>query len=660
MYYLQLDKLRKHRLAKTLSGGGGGPQTSATTQVVSSSGVPSVVTSLPSVVTSFTPHPTTYQVMQQQHQYLSCVPTINVTTSTSGHISPINHADGGSSMEAQLLNIPPPHHLLANVTNHNNQDTGSDDSDTEEPSPEALARYMSIGRRHTVGANNRSGGGGEPAMMPQHSTSKDEFGLNPTPLQTTHKYPSPNPLLHHYNMPSLQQDQVLTYKEQSLPKPHHLSIAYDPMSRRASDGGANIELFLQQLNRKKLEKARGQSHLWNNHPPTTFQPTPQTVEEEQVMKSDGSDEEPNQEEVQRYLATRGKRHTAPCVEDTIKLPSSSKSCIHKPSRMFIRGGRPTSTGMSVDGDIASNLQPYQSSDRYRRRASEGATSLQGLQQFSSQFQLSTHLNTVQQEHQQLTQQFLKNSTTASNSSVLQQRKQQLHQHYIPSGTSPRASPPPTSTPSGDSHHQALLHHLQKLHLQQGGHSSPPPSTSVPTSRSNQTRCNNIQSNNDGVLPLETDVEPILNALCSPVAHQFSEVDSLQHQLLMEPSRNHNNNSSNCDDPQEPQQPHQQVVRPPRRTTPMTPMRYKYIPNHTYLPCVEEANEKRHYLSEPPVRLPHPTTQYPPTGCGEYPQVLPISHQGDFPSTIPSFHPHQDSLTTSPQQHHTTQENNMEL
>lgn len=58
----------------------------------------------------------------------------------------------------------------------------------------------------------------------------------------------------------------------------------DPMGRRASDGGANIQLFLQEQNRKKLAAARGQSQLARPNNAVTISP-PVVNEVDEVRKS---------------------------------------------------------------------------------------------------------------------------------------------------------------------------------------------------------------------------------------------------------------------------------------------------------------------------------------------------------------------------------------
>lgn len=86
---------------------------------------------------------------------------------------------------------------------------------------------------------------------------------------------------------SLQPTQQLEYKEQSLLQPPTLQLlnGMGPLGRRASDGGANIQLHAQ-----LLKRPRGPSPLVTSpHPIPAVAP----VDEE------GSDGEPDQEAVQR-------------------------------------------------------------------------------------------------------------------------------------------------------------------------------------------------------------------------------------------------------------------------------------------------------------------------------------------------------------------------
>ncbi|KAI2656546.1 hypothetical protein H4Q32_013504 [Labeo rohita] len=151
-----------------------------------------------------------------------------------------------------------------------------DSDEGEEPSPEAMARYLSM-RRHTVGVPD-----------PRTEIQEDLQKLAPGFPRVAPQPPFP-PLvptmaqMHLMPTPNLQPTQQLEYKEQSLLQPPTLQLlnGMGPLGRRASDGGANIQLHAQQL----LKRPRGQSPL---HPILDVAP----VDEE------GSDAEPDPEAVQ--------------------------------------------------------------------------------------------------------------------------------------------------------------------------------------------------------------------------------------------------------------------------------------------------------------------------------------------------------------------------
>uniref|UniRef100_A0A673M9Y8 non-specific serine/threonine protein kinase n=1 Tax=Sinocyclocheilus rhinocerous TaxID=307959 RepID=A0A673M9Y8_9TELE len=156
-----------------------------------------------------------------------------------------------------------------------------DSDEGEEPSPEAMARYLSM-RRHTVGVPD-----------PRAEIQEDLQKLAPGFPRVAPQPPFP-PLvptmaqMHLMPTPNLQPTQQLEYKEQSLLQPPTLQLlnGMGPLGRRASDGGANIQLHAQQL----LKRPRGQSPLVTSpHPIPAVTP----VDEE------GSDAEPDPEAVQR-------------------------------------------------------------------------------------------------------------------------------------------------------------------------------------------------------------------------------------------------------------------------------------------------------------------------------------------------------------------------
>uniref|UniRef100_A0A8B9LAU7 non-specific serine/threonine protein kinase n=1 Tax=Astyanax mexicanus TaxID=7994 RepID=A0A8B9LAU7_ASTMX len=157
-----------------------------------------------------------------------------------------------------------------------------DSDEGEEPSPEAMARYLSM-RRHTVGVP-------DPRGEMQEELQKLAPGFVRAAPQP--QFPLLPPTMTHIPafMPtqSLQPTQQLEYKEQSLLQPPTLQLlnGMGPLGRRASDGGANIQLHAQQM----LKRPRGQSPLVASpHPIPAVAP----VDEE------GSDGEPDPEAVQR-------------------------------------------------------------------------------------------------------------------------------------------------------------------------------------------------------------------------------------------------------------------------------------------------------------------------------------------------------------------------
>ncbi|XP_061059623.1 serine/threonine-protein kinase SIK3 isoform X5 [Eubalaena glacialis] len=204
------------------------------------------------------------------------------------------------------VNISVPQVQLINPENQIVEPDGTvnlDSDEGEEPSPEALVRYLSM-RRHTVGvADPRT------EVMEDLQKLLPGFpGVNP---QAPFLQVAPNMNFMHNLLPmqNLQPAGQLEYKEQSLLQPPTLQLlnGMGPLGRRASDGGANIQLHAQQL----LKRPRGPSPLVTMTPAV---PAVTPVDEE------SSDGEPDQEAVQRYLANRSKRHTLAMTNPTAEIP----------------------------------------------------------------------------------------------------------------------------------------------------------------------------------------------------------------------------------------------------------------------------------------------------------------------------------------------------
>ncbi|KAB1254833.1 Serine/threonine-protein kinase SIK3 [Camelus dromedarius] len=178
-----------------------------------------------------------------------------------------------------------------------------DSDEGEEPSPEALVRYLSM-RRHTVGV-------ADPRTEVMEDLQKLLPGFPGVSPQAPFLQVAPNMTFMHNLLPmqNLQPTGQLEYKEQSLLQPPTLQLlnGMGPLGRRASDGGANIQLHAQQL----LKRPRGPSPLVTMTPAV---PAVTPVDEE------SSDGEPDQEAVQRYLANRSKRHTLAMTNPTAEIP----------------------------------------------------------------------------------------------------------------------------------------------------------------------------------------------------------------------------------------------------------------------------------------------------------------------------------------------------
>uniref|UniRef100_A0A672LG49 non-specific serine/threonine protein kinase n=1 Tax=Sinocyclocheilus grahami TaxID=75366 RepID=A0A672LG49_SINGR len=286
-----------------------------------------------------------------------------------------------------------------------------DSDEGEEPSPEAMARYLSM-RRHTVGVPD-----------PRAEIQEDLQKLAPGFPRVAPQPPFP-PLvptmaqMHLMPTPNLQPTQQLEYKEQSLLQPPTLQLlnGMGPLGRRASDGGANIQLHAQQL----LKRPRGQSPLVTSpHPIPAVTP----VDEE------GSDAEPDPEAVQRYGSVFASAAS-------VCLRSSYKDCntLHLPMERF---------------------SPV-------RRFSDGAATIQA---FKTQLENNSLIRQLKQECEQLQKMY-----AAPQDERLREHTQQ--QHILYQQIQVRLAPHALSLGHGENQPSShLTYQLQRLRIQP---SSPPP------------------------------------------------------------------------------------------------------------------------------------------------------------------------------------------
>uniref|UniRef100_A0A4W5Q4K7 non-specific serine/threonine protein kinase n=1 Tax=Hucho hucho TaxID=62062 RepID=A0A4W5Q4K7_9TELE len=350
---------------------------------------------------------------------------------------PLNAVQLGNPVS---MNVP--HVQLINPENQIVEPDGNmalDSDDAEEPSPEAMARYLSM-RRHTVGVP-------DPRTEMQEDLQKLPPGFPRVAPQPP--FPMPPTMGHMHTLmptqnPHLQPTQQLEYKEQSLLQPPTLQLlnGMGPLGRRASDGGANIQLHAQ-----LLKRPRGQSPLVTNpHPIPAVAP----VDEE------GSDGEPDQEAVQRYLANRSKRHTTHALMSTAH-GAEPLADSQRPQGSWQRGWAPEQHCRSSYKDCNTLHLPM---ERFSpvRRFSDGATTIQA---FKAHLENSSLIRQLKQECEQLQKMYACPQDerllehTQQQHFLYQQEQQILHQQiqsviYIPVCSLPSlrlriqpSSPPPT-------------------------------------------------------------------------------------------------------------------------------------------------------------------------------------------------------------------------
>ncbi|XP_043936903.1 serine/threonine-protein kinase SIK3 [Protopterus annectens] len=375
------------------------------------------------------------------------------------YTTPTANIQADQPSNAVSINVPQVQ--LINPENQIVEPDGSmnlDSDEGEEPSPEALVRYLSM-RRHTVGV-------ADPRTECAEELQKLLPGFLRVAPQTTFLPTSPHMNLLQNMLPvqNLQPAVQLEYKEQSLLQPPTLQLlnGMGPLGRRASDGGANIQLHAQQL----LKRPRGPSPLVTMTPAVTAV-TP--VDEE------GSDGEPDQEAVQRYLANRSKRHTLAMTN-----PTSETS--PQPFRPKPWGPHLLPDQLHIRSTYKDSNTLHLPTERFSpvRRFSDGAASIQAFKAHLEKMAAnSSSIKQLQQECKQLKKMYCapfdeKVLEKTQQQHILYQQEQQLQQQMQDCIRQAQPSPPlQTSSVGqhGENQPALLTHQLQRLRIQP---SSPPP------------------------------------------------------------------------------------------------------------------------------------------------------------------------------------------
>nr|XP_042707758.1 serine/threonine-protein kinase SIK3 isoform X3 [Chrysemys picta bellii]XP_042707759.1 serine/threonine-protein kinase SIK3 isoform X3 [Chrysemys picta bellii]XP_042707760.1 serine/threonine-protein kinase SIK3 isoform X3 [Chrysemys picta bellii] len=336
-----------------------------------------------------------------------------------------------------------------------------DSDEGEEPSPEALVRYLSM-RRHTVGVAD-----------PRTEVMEDLQKLLPGFPRVTPQAPflqvTPNMNFMHNMLPmqNLQPTGQLEYKEQSLLQPPTLQLlnGMGPLGRRASDGGANIQLHAQQL----LKRPRGPSPLVTMTPAV---PAVTPVDEE------SSDGEPDQEAVQRYLANRSKRHTLAMTNPTAEIPPDLQRQLGQQS-FRSRAWAPHLVPDQHRSVYKDSNTLHLPTERFSpvRRFSDGAASIQAFKAHLEKMGNNSSIKQLQQECEQLQKMYgghmderTLEKTQQQHMLYQQEQHHQILHQQIQDCIRPPQPSPPLQAPC-ENQPALLTHQLQRLRIQP---SSPPP------------------------------------------------------------------------------------------------------------------------------------------------------------------------------------------
>ncbi|KAG8434527.1 hypothetical protein GDO86_012777 [Hymenochirus boettgeri] len=379
-----------------------------------------------------------------------------------------------SSVQAETtgntVSINVPQVQLINPENQIVETNGNmnlDSDEGEEPSPEALARYLSM-RRHTVGVPDTHNDGGAEDLqkiIPGFPRVTQQIPF----LSVTQNANVLHNLLPMQNMPP---SVHLEYKEQSLLQPPTLQLlnGMGPLGRRASDGGANIQMHAQLL----LKRPRGPSPLVTM---TTAVPAVTPVDEE------NSDGEPDQEAVQRYLSNRTKRHTLAMTSPTAEIPTDLQRQLGQQQAFRNRAWPPHLVPDPHRSMYKDSNTLHLPAERFSpvRRFSDGAATIQAfkahLEKMGNQ---NSSIKQLQQECEQLQKIYgvhiderTLEHTQQQHIMYQQEHQQHMLQHQIqdcirPAQPSPPLQPSATAT---ENQPTLLTHQLQRLRIQP---SSPPP------------------------------------------------------------------------------------------------------------------------------------------------------------------------------------------
>ncbi|XP_049540936.1 serine/threonine-protein kinase SIK3 isoform X2 [Anopheles darlingi] len=212
-------------------------------------------------------------------------------------------------------------------------------------------------RRHTVGPGDVA----HEQVLVNPNVVPISFKMH----ETTVNPPTPNVPI---NIPSLQNQPIhnLTIKDQHLLKPPTVMGATSSFGRRASDGGANLQIYYPSSSTNFADQSQQQPQQQSQQQQQQQPLSPQQVTDGagpgvngvalavdhlmlQTPSSEGTDD--SNDEIQRYMHGRGctKRHTVGCTDDLstgCSSPMDPPQGSHSPAPMAGAGG---ASGSSAGG-----------------------------------------------------------------------------------------------------------------------------------------------------------------------------------------------------------------------------------------------------------------------------------------------------------------------
>ena len=242
-------------------------------------------------------------------------------------------------------------------------------------------------------------------------------------------------------------DRLFLYKEQRLPAPSSFQI-HPSFQRRASEDAASLAAgiaqfqALRELNIAANPEAPGEPLLGStkfNPPFSSSPPAPQAGEDHES----GSDQEPDPEDVERYLRLRGNRHRH-TVAGASEIPPEILTRVGQfPMKVPRRGGRtPSRERVCLVNRDANYVGVPPGMGRYiNRRASDGAASLLAFTQHLEKKGKKGSLKEIHAEHLKLQQRFANNGQHDAHKLQQQHQfhQQQHQQHLSPAQQRPQHS-----------------------------------------------------------------------------------------------------------------------------------------------------------------------------------------------------------------------------